>query len=195
MKEVYRLLQGLILAMAPGMAQGSDLNLAIDPAKPYVHIQFDRLGERKPISENEISCGLWLRFSNNSRIPISVRTFDPGTPDPGIGLMHEVVRVVAPVGFGTSPGDRVTTGSAPPVGYEMDVGSRTVIPSGRHLLFGVPADHVDPKWYLRVRFEFEIAQPRSGRQPYSFVEFGWADLPPRVRSSIGMIRGGKCPKQ
>ena len=101
MKDSNRLVFILVLTTSAVMAQAGNQNLAIEPDKPYVYIQLDHLGDRKPIDENEISCGLWLRLSNNSRIPIGVRTFDPGTKDPGVGLMHEVVRVLTPVGFET----------------------------------------------------------------------------------------------
>lgn len=194
MKRLSLVLQCLIIAAVAGVAQSDNLRLTIDNSKPYVYIRFDHLGQRKPISEREMTCGIWLRIANNSRVPISVRTFDPGTPDPGIGLMHEVVKVVAPIGAGPSSSVRDLEASGPPIGYDLDVGSRTVIAPGRDLLFAVPADHVNPKWYIRVRFEFDLPETKSGRQPYCFVEFGWADLQPPVRSAIDKIRDGKCPQ-
>ena len=186
-------LQCIIAAAIAQAAQSGNSRTVIDNGKPYVYIRLDHLGERKPISEDEMACGLWLRMTNNSRVPIRVRTFDPGTPDPGVGLMHEVVRVVVPIGPGEPP---IARGALqPPVGYDLDVGSPTVIRPGQEVLFSVPANHIDPRWYLRVRFELELPPPKSGRQPYSFVEYGWADLPSTVRSFIGMIRDGKCPSR
>lgn len=193
MKMLSLVLQCIIAAAIAQAAQSSNFRIVIDNAKPYVYIRLDHLGERKPISEVEMACGLWLRMTNNSRVPISVRTFDPGTPDPGVGLMHEVVRVVVPIGSGAPPSAREAL--QPPVGYDLDVGSRAVIRPGQEVLFSVPANHIDPRWYLRVRFELELPPPKSGRQPYSFVEYGWADLPATVRSSMGMIRDSKCPQR
>ncbi len=193
MKMLPLVLECIIAAAIAQAAQSINYRMVIDTAKPYVYIRFDHLGERKPISEDEMACGLWLRMTNNSRVPISVRTFDPGTRDPGVGLMHEVVQVVVPIGPQVPPSGREA--SQPPAGYDLDVGSRTVIRPGQEVLFSVPANHVGPRWYLRVRFELELPPTNSGRQPYSLVEYGWADLPATVRSSIGMIRDGKCPQR
>ena len=158
MKDIFRSVLGLILATLVATAQGSQASLPIDTTKPYAYIQFDRLGERQPLSENEIACGLWLRLSNNSRIPISVRVFDPGTSDPGIGLAHEVVKVSIPAWGAKSETDRPPDRSEPPVGYLLGVGSRRVVQPGRELLFAIPANHIDARWYLRVQFEFELPE-------------------------------------
>src|SRR6266852_5851871 len=65
----------------------------IDPSKHYVYLKFDHVGEREPLSADETSRGLWLRFVNNCRIPVIVAIFDTGTANPGVGVYDEVVRL------------------------------------------------------------------------------------------------------
>src|SRR3954468_15275739 len=74
-------------------AEPRTATISIDPARPYVQVVFDHIGIRKPLDSEETDRGLWLRLKNNSRIPISVASFDPGTGDPGLALSHEVVKV------------------------------------------------------------------------------------------------------
>ena len=128
-------------------------------SKPYAYIQFDHTGKRKPVRSVENEQGLWLRFVNNSNVPIEVGSFDPGTDDPGTGLLDEVVPYSGPRG-----------GPSPPDGYGREIHSSLTVDPGDTVLFSVPRDHVSKQWYLRVRFTLAVGQ-QSIQQPYSYVEF------------------------
>ncbi len=90
----------------------------LDAKKPYVYLEFDHVGQRKPLGEDESNQGLWLKFVNNCRLPVTIRTFDPETGDPGIGVEDEVVPVSGPGGVG--PLETITS----PI-------SATLVPPGR----------------------------------------------------------------
>lgn len=162
------------------MAQTQNAGFVIDTSRPSVYIEFERVAKRKPLSDEEVSTGVWLRLKNNTRVPIQVMTFDPGTEEQETGVMDEVVQVNSTVGFGPS-GNQATSitfeAAGSPKGYSFDVGSVAVIGSGKSLPFSVPLNHIGPSWYLRVRFELDLPPTKAGRQPYSFVEFSWADVP------------------
>lgn len=168
------------------MAQTQNVGFVIDSSRPCVYIEFQRVAKRKPLSDEEVSTGVWLRLKNNTRVPIQVMTFDPGTGDQETGVMDEVVQINSTVGFRSSgnQAQSVTFEAAgSPKGYSVDVGSTAVIGPGESLPFSVPLNHVGPTWYLRVRFEFDLPPTTAGRQPYSFVDFSWADVPAKDRGA------------
>lgn len=51
-------------------AQGPDF--VIDPSKPYVYLEVDHVGPRKPVRNGEPEVGIWLRLKNNCRVRIVV---------------------------------------------------------------------------------------------------------------------------
>ena len=164
----------------PVMAQTQNAGFVIDSSRPCVYIEFQRVAERKPLSDEEVSTGVWLRLRNNTRVPIRVMVFDPGTGDQETGIMDEVVQVNSTVGFGPSGNQAPSVtfeAAGSPKGYSLDVGSTAVIGPGESLPFSVQLNHVGPSWYLRIRFEFDLPPTKTGRQPYSFVDFSWPDVP------------------
>jgi hypothetical protein len=172
-----------VVILARGLAQPSDPGLSIDASSPFVQVIFDHAGDRKPLSEFEPPLGLWLRLKNNSRLPVRVATFEPGTTDPGTGIADEVVVTAHPTMITGRPkqADQSSAVIADGKGYSRDVGSPATIPPGQSLLFSVPLNHVGPTCFLRIRFEFDLPPVKSGRQPYSFVDFTWSDVPSEVR--------------
>ncbi len=171
----------LLLVVAAGFSVSAEqsVGFVLDQSRPYVYIQFDHVGPRVPVSEVEPAIGVWLRIKNNSRVPIQVSIFDLGTKDTGVGVLDEIVPVpgiAPPCGSG---------GSAirPPIGYQVDVATPATIPPGHDLLFSVPISHVAQWWYLRVRFGLVLPAAMSGRQPYSFVDFAWSDIPDKDRAA------------
>jgi hypothetical protein len=171
----------VLCGSAAAFAQQPRVSLAIDPSRPLVEIILDHAGKRQPLSEFEPPSGLWLRLENNSRIPIRVLTFEPGTKDPGIGIVDEVIDARSSGLSSSNPGEvthsRVSAGK----GYSFDVGSPITIGPGRSVLFSVPLTHVGPSWFFRIRFDFDLPPVKAGRQPYAFVDFTWADVPPELR--------------
>ena len=142
-------------------------SLAINPERPYVYLEFTRVGARQPLTEGEGNLGIWIRLHNNSIYPIGVDTYHVDSSKSEIALRHAVASVGPP-----------TIPSRIPVGYDTaDVGSTVTLKSGGSLLFSVPAEHVGPDWYVRIRFEFELSRAPKGRTPTMFADFVWTDIP------------------
>ena len=173
----------LLLGSAAGApAQISPRNFEIDGSKPYVYIRFDHLGDRKPVNDWESAKGLWLRLVNNCRLPIQVSVLGPGTGDPGVALNFEVVPNAGR--FAPDPGQKKQM----PSGYAADIGTLVTIPPKGDLLFSVPAESVTEHWFIQVRFQFALPEPKSIKgepsgsyEPYSVVDFTRYNIPETVR--------------
>jgi hypothetical protein len=163
-------------------------SFVLNEAKPYVYITFDHAGNRKPVGPDESEQGFWLRFVNNCHVPVVIETFEPGTGDPGTGVLHDVVSdqpgsrvkgipgplVEAPKGAAGGPTEPSTK---PPEGYSAEVRSVTTVAPGESVLFSVPSNHLSPNWHLRVRFTLAVSPNKIGDQPYSYADFRWEQLP------------------
>lgn len=161
MKSLIAFSIALGILLSP-MAHPQQATFVRDSAKPYIYLQFDHVGKRKPIQVGESNQGLWLRFVNNSNVPVKVGSFDPGSDDPGTGLISEVIPYKG-LGAYSSPKNL-------PPGYESEVYSLMSVQPGESILFSVPKEYVSELWYLRIRFTLSVGQD-SVQQPYSFVEF------------------------
>jgi hypothetical protein len=155
--------------------------------KPYVYIMFDHLGTREPFYSNESNRGLWLKLVNNCRIPINIAAFDSGKRDAGIGVLHDVVPLRTPT-HGIMGNAKENTEIKyqnkqidAPVGYSRDVRSLITINPGESVLFSVPFEHVNPRWYLQVHFTFDLSDDYKYDNPDSYVKFFWNNLPEEVR--------------
>ncbi len=159
----------------------------IDPSKHYAYLKFDHVGDREPLSPDEPTKGLWLRFVNNCRLPIVVAIFDVGADNLGVGVFDEVIPAtgklpIVDYGGPIKPKPKAPPQEEPPKGYVApDVISTTIIPPGKDLLFSVPLNHVGPAWYLQVRFYFALPGEGYGTGPYSAVSFDWQDVPEKFR--------------
>jgi hypothetical protein len=149
----------------------------IDNSKPYVYIKFDHIGDRKPVKDGESSRGLWLRLVNNRYLPIKVRTFGFGTGDPGVGVDFDVVRRGIHIISNDEPRGE------PPFGYVTENADEVTILPKKDLLFSVPAESVTKAWYIQVRFNFDLPEPKHGYHPYGVADFTWWDTPEEIRSS------------
>jgi len=174
------------------LAQDKPQDFVLDAAKPYAYLKFDRIADRKPLSSDEISRGLWLRLVNNCRIPIEIEIFNPGTGDPGVGVYDDIILTHSNVGyhlgkFGeqgkTSKADAST--AQPPKGYSApEVVSTTMIAPGASLLFSVPLNHVGPTWRLQVNFTLAPPESKTVQQPKNILSFGMYDLPPDYQREV-----------
>jgi hypothetical protein len=183
MRNTAIAIAGVLAAMWAATYQVPGQEFVIDQTKPYVYIRFDHEGTRVPVLEGESTKGLWLRLVNNCRVPISVLSNDTRTQNAGVVINYEVVAndggpVPKLVGPGSSSSEQSET--KPPGGYSFHVGSRTVIAPGETLLFSVPANQVNPSWFVRATFKLE---PNKNRvpQPSSEVDFTWNDIPKQFR--------------
>lgn len=44
----------------------------LDQSKPYVYLEVDHVGARKPLRDGEPNTGIWLRMKNNCKLPIVI---------------------------------------------------------------------------------------------------------------------------
>jgi hypothetical protein len=89
----------------------------IDTTKPYVYLEVDHIGPRKPLRNDEPKTGIWLHLRNNCKLPIAVLAIGErqAGPKEGIALQDEIVpQPIAPAtrGDGASGGIIVPSGSA-----------------------------------------------------------------------------------
>lgn len=184
----------LLLAVATMYAQSPDTSFVLDGTKPYVYLQFDHVGPRKPLHEGEPSAGLWLRIVNNCKVPISVRTYGVTTGDIGNGVFDEIIpvqqgfivqAVSGEIPLSTDEKPTQTVANEPsakmPEGYSADLSSMTRVLPGKSLLFSVPRNHVSRDWFLRVKFALAVSKPSVGPGPFTELDFFNEQIPASSR--------------
>jgi hypothetical protein len=193
------LLAFTLCATMQGQQPMSDF--VLNPSKPYVYLQFDHVGPRKPLREGEGNVGLWLRIVNNCREPITVPTFGLSSGDPGVGVLDEVVPDILTMSVtADSGGINVSEGAAstavpvspknsPPQGYSAEVSSMTRVLPGKDMLFSVPLNHVSDKWFMRVRFVLDVNKPSVGTGPYTYLDFFKTQIPPGTLAGAAIKPG------
>jgi hypothetical protein len=173
----------------------------IDPNRPYVYLKFDHIGNGIQREEDEPTSRIWLRLTNNCRLPITVRTFGvpDGSPKDEQGVMDIIVAIepprvtligvrsdgtVEPKPFVKARPDEL------PHDYWAEVGSSQNIPPGTALLFSVPINHVGPRWDFEIPFDFEAVNgkyprdPSVGGLPQMTFHYTMFDLPPEARREV-----------
>lgn len=184
----------LILAVATMYAQTPDTSFVLDGTKPYVYLQFDHVGPRKPVHEGEPSTGLWLRIVNNCKVPISVRSYGTTTGDIGTGVFDEVIPAQQgltvqadsgeiPLSTDERPTQKTTNepSAKMPEGYSAELSSVTRVLPGKSLLFSVPRNHVSRDWFLRVKFALAVSKPSVGTGPFTELDFFNEQIPASSR--------------
>jgi hypothetical protein len=184
----------LLLAVASMYAQSPDTSFVLDGTKPYVYLQFDHVGPRKPLHEGEPSTGLWLRIVNNCKVPISVRSYGVTTGDVGTGVFDEIIPVQpvftvqaesGEIPLSTDEKPTQKTADEPsakmPVGYSAELSSATLVQPGKSLLFSVPRNHVSRDWFLRVKFALAVSKPSVGTGPFTELDFFNEQIPASSR--------------
>jgi hypothetical protein len=181
----------------------------IDVNRPFVYVKFDHIGTGAPTSEDEPNSRIWLRLTNNCRIPILVHA--NGVPDESpkdeVGVQYGVVRdpeIQLPImSFpqssvaGTSESEKgkdqqkaQATTEEVPRGYMFHVASLVSIEPGTGILFSLPVNHLSKKWHIEIPFEFELPKgkgprdPVNGGIPVMVVQYSIWDLPPESRAEI-----------
>jgi hypothetical protein len=180
----------LLLAVATMYAQSPDTSFVLDGTKPYVYLQFDHVGPRKPLHEGEPSMGIWLRIVNNCKVPISVRSYGVTTGDTGTGVFDEIIPVPQvftvqadsgeiPLSTDERPTQKIAKepSAKMPEGYEAELSSVTRVLPGKSLLFSVPRNHVSREWFLRVKFALAVSRPSVGTGPFTELDFFDEQIP------------------
>lgn len=184
----------LFIAIATTYAQSPDTSFVLDGTKPYVYLQFDHIGPRKPLHEGEPSTGLWLRIVNNCKVPINVRSYGVITGDIGTGVFDEIIPVQQVLTVRADSGEiPLSTDEKPtpktanepsakmPEGYSAELSSVTRVLPGKSLLFSVPRNHVSRDWFLRVKFILDVSKPSVGTGPFTELDFFNDQIPPSSR--------------
>src|ERR1700751_1116938 len=186
----------------------TDKGFLIDVNLPFVYVKFDHIGPGAPRSADEPNSRIWLRFTNNCRIPILVRA--NGVPDERpkgeVGLEWEVVLdpvIQRMVFFPPSTKDQPQTGpntesqkserrtDEMPRGYMEEVASLVTVGPGEEILFRMPVNHLSKWWHVEIPFEFELPKgkgprdPLNGGEPNMVVQYSLWDLPPKARTELG----------
>ena len=147
----------------------------IDENRPYVYLRFDHVGKGVRFSEGEPTQRVWLRFVNNCRAGIVLRTFaaPEGSPKDEVGVMHDVVKDVQFLirEIEMEPPALDAQSSEPhqeakmPTGYNFDFSLAESIPPGKFLLFSVPVTHLSKSWHIEIPYTFNLPAGKGPRQP------------------------------
>jgi hypothetical protein len=159
----------------------------LDQSKPFVYLQFDHIGPRKPLQSAEGAPGLWLRVVNNCRIPIVFRGHSAAEDDPGFSLDDEVIPVEPMLQiFSTleegaeikrKQRERELELKHKPTGYESEVSGAIRVDPGKGILFSVPLAHVGEYWFMRVKFALEVDKSSIAVGPFTFLDFYKWEIP------------------
>jgi hypothetical protein len=179
--KIQNVLRGIMLLIAmvvPMMQCQTRGKLALDAKKPIVYIEFDHAGVREPVENGEPAQGLWLRFVNNSVVPIDVETMATVTKSKLILLPDVIIPIERRIPRSGPSNEQI------PAGYASGMGVVRTIAPGRDLVFSVPANHVSPNWFMQVPFQFSLSPVKQGAQPICLVEFIWDGIPASVRAGL-----------
>jgi hypothetical protein len=188
-----RLIAFLILTAATLHAQSAATGFVLDATKPYVYLQFDHVGPRKPLHAGEPPIGLWLRIVNNCKLPISVRSYGVTTGGAGVGVLDEVIPVPQEITVQADSGRMPLSSDGPPTqkanepavkmpeGYSAELSSVSDILPGKSLLFSLPRNHVSRDWFVRVKFWLDVSKPSVGTGPLTELDFFNEQIPASSR--------------
>jgi len=192
LRVVFLVISALIFAsVIRPQAAPKEPSFVRDADRPFVYLKFERIGAGLRRNEDEPLLRTWLRFVNNSSVPIWLRTF--GTPDGSpadeVGVMDEVVL--------NQHGITITADGSPsleveheptsgifnptpkpdverprerkmPFGYSSDLSSVLTLAPGESVLFSVPVDHLGGygcDWHMEIPFRFSVPKGRGPRDP------------------------------
>src|SRR3954471_2667053 len=166
----------IAFSVAVTQAQPGDGNFAeqfiFDNERAFVYLQFDHISNGPRRDEKEPAYRIWLRFVNNCRVPIVIRTsgVPDGSPVDEVGLFHNVV--ANPPMYGVSGVTILESSASPklsdspaaippmPEGYDADVSSTATLQASEGLLFSIPINHLSGKWHIEIPFRFDVPHKR-----------------------------------
>jgi hypothetical protein len=200
---VLSLAVSLCAANLNSQAQKTDdgSSFVIDANRPYAYVKFDHIGKGVKRLDEEPDLRIWLRLTNNCRLPITIRTFGvpDGSPKGEQGVMDIIVAIERPQGMGHFIMPDGTEQLMPivkakpedlPHDYWFELGSSQRIPPGKVLLFSLPINHVGPQWSFEIPFDFEVAKgkvlrdPSVGGFPKMVFHYTIYDLPPEAQREV-----------
>lgn len=159
-------------------------SFVLDHNKPFVYVEFLRVGKRKPLREEEVSEGVWLRIVNNCRVPIQFMAYggngDEAIPKEEVVYDEYQGYIVTNLDGSQSPPPQ-TPRSEMPGGYSYDVGGNYILEPGKSLSFNVPINHVAMDWHIEIPFDFVLPSTRCC-QPKMSATFYLSDVPEEYKS-------------
>ena len=158
----------------------------LDRSKPFVYVEFLRVGKRERLREGEVPEGVWLRIVNNCRVPIQFMAYG-GNGDEAIhneGVIYDEYHgAVVTMPDGTQSPPLQKPRSEMPGGYMYDVGSRYILEPGKSLSFSVPLNHVADDWHIEIPFDFVLPSTPCC-QPKMSAVFFLDDVPDAYKSKF-----------
>jgi hypothetical protein len=169
-------------------------SFVLDQSKPYVYLQFDHIGPRKPLQKGEGETGLWLRVVNNCRIPIAFLGSNASPGEPGFSLFHDVVAEEPYMDILYSRKEvndakkqrkaRLLNLKHKPDGYSDETSGIIIVQPGKEILFSVPRNHVSDDWFLRVKFALKLNPSSAAVGPFTYLPFSEIDIPREFRQNV-----------
>ena len=171
----------------------------IDENRAYVYLRFDHVGNGVKFSDDEPTQRVWLRFVNNCRVGIVLRTFSApdGSPKDEVGVMHRIVKdsqfwITTDEPELEAEDAEAHQEAKMPGGYYFDLASAETIPPGKSLLVSVPVTHLSKLWHVEIPYTFDLPPgkgPRRetvGGEPSMVLRYSGWDLPEAVRQQLKM---------
>jgi len=209
MRQTFALVFFILIAfsLADAQAQPANGNIAgqfiFNKERAFAYLQFDHVGKGPRRDANEPAYRIWLRFVNNCRVPIVIRTsgVPDGSPIDEAGIFHNVVAnpptygysggTILESGADTRPVESPTTTPPMPEGYDADVSSAATLQASESLLFGIPINHLSGKWHIEIPFRLDLPHKRPshyeenvGGQPHMALSYWLSDLPEEARKQV-----------
>jgi hypothetical protein len=159
--------------------------------KPFVFVEFLRVGKREPLLEGEVPEGVWLKIVNNCRVPIQFMVSGGISGDEAIPNHEVVYDEYHGVVLTTIDGKRSPPPQKPrsemPSGYMFHVGGNLILTPGKSLSFSIPINHVAEDWHIEIPFAFVLpAAPCC--QPRMSALFFLVDVPDEYKPKFGQTR-------
>jgi hypothetical protein len=148
------------------------LSNRLDSKKPSAYITFEKFDKRKPFTQEESNEGVWLRFHNNTKWKIYLKTFGNETENNSYKIPYQVKLL-------PSQNSEVKE-SQIPKGYRLS-NSVHEIESGKSLLFSIPKEHLANGFYITIDFSYDWELTGygggGGLEIAHQVSFLWSQLP------------------
>ena len=154
MKILILLLFGLVPIVCNAQSnvqQNCPENYLLNTKFPSVYVSFEKFGKRTPRYSGESNEGVWLRFHNNTKWNVTIKTLGTEKEYGDFHIFYEIDTI----------GRKKEKADNPelPIGYRMGHISRVyTLKSNDSFLFSVPREHLATDFYLQIEFSYEWEQ-------------------------------------
>lgn len=136
------------LAQSNSKTGNSSIEILLNKRKPSAFITFEKFSKRTPEREGESSDGIWLRFHNNTKWKLYLKTLGAKNGKDEHNVSYEVRRI---------PGlEWQRKESELPIGYRIThKATIRAIESGKSILFSIPKENLADGLAVFVGFSYE----------------------------------------